>query len=524
MPVKSPIGILRGACSIVGLICLFLASTQTYSETIHYASHIGKSPFNFDEIEKPSDDFIVNDRDSATLDRYLFRSGADYEIVIPIQVRRFVGTDIGKLVEQGLLSPKVKIHIPAFDVDSNSIPIFDCDGDRVLDEMKPEVNEVYFNGELIGVLTGANNIWKFNDQFELDIQKLKFPTVPAGIGHNTIKIKIDVANRDVVLSSGQVGCRVWATEIDWAAVEFKVTSPVAFLPGMFGLTDSWEDSGAVGNLADKTGLPSEILSHGFLDPSIFACSDSNSSFRAHAYEYREQLKNHAEWYRSDAFHLIGHSKGGVDGRMLIQSLSDEPLEIEIGRMSDLPIVAELEAPSLATLGSPHKGTALADAVVAGIGFLNLFASDFCDLTTQNMAKFNQTILPPPTVKTFNGGADADVNSDSVLDDVEVTGNQLSNPAGNIAYRFLRNVAAVEVETIYVPVIGVVSIPIIVRNITPQLNDTLATISSATSLPGVDEIKMFVGPTGKNHGTVLKGEAQDAIINSGISGALDWRLK
>lgn len=524
MLVKSPLSIKADVRAFLWSVLLCVVSVTSHAETIRYASHYGKSPFNFDEIAKPSDGFVVNDRDSTTLDRYMFRSSAEYEITIPILIKRFVGQDINKLVEKGLLSPTVKLHVPAFDVDSNSLPIFDCDGDRIVDYMNKEVNEVYFNDEFIGVLSGANNIWKFNDQFELNIEKVNFPAAPGGTGRNTIKVKIDVANKDVVLSSGQVGCRVWATEIDWAALEFEITSPLAFLPGMFGSPGSFNNSGFVDYLATETGLPSEILSHGLVDPSIFACLGRDPSFTTHAYEYREQLKTHAESYGSDGFHLVGHSKGGVDGRKLIQTLRDNPLEVEIGRMSGQPVVAELEAPSLATLGSLHKGTALADYIVAGIGVGNLLASDFCDLTTQNMANFNATVLTPSKVTTFNGAADADVNGDAMLDDVEVIGNQLSNPFADAAYKILRNIASVEIEFVDVPNVGPVTVPKLIRTTSPQPNDTMATVASATGLPGVDAIRTFLGAAGKNHGTILEDEVKAAVIDSGVSGALDWRLK
>ena len=39
-----------------------------------FPPHQGDSPWSFSVIAEPSDTFVVNDRDSATIDRYLFRS------------------------------------------------------------------------------------------------------------------------------------------------------------------------------------------------------------------------------------------------------------------------------------------------------------------------------------------------------------------------------------------------------------------------------------------------------------------
>ncbi|MDX1472288.1 MAG: hypothetical protein R3213_12385, partial [Flavobacteriaceae bacterium] len=217
--------------------------TENLNDSI-FPGHIGKFPNDYVELGIPSDTFIVVDVGPGN-DIYATRNDEGTpELTFDFDIYRYVG-DIAKLKQHGLISETFKLHIPAFDIDTKSPPR-DCDGDEINDQIAPEVDEVYFNGEKIGVLRGSNEQWDLGrNTFELSIDKLNLLTepTPGGFARNTLEIEVDVANEDTVLSSGQVGCKAWATEIDFVILEFEVVDPIALNVGLFGSPSTFEASG-----------------------------------------------------------------------------------------------------------------------------------------------------------------------------------------------------------------------------------------------------------------------------------------
>jgi hypothetical protein len=75
-----------------------------------FPPHRGDSPWSFTIIGEPSDTFVVNDTDSPSIDRFLFRAQGPISIQVPI--RRYVGpTDaaghllnVSDLVSRGIVS------------------------------------------------------------------------------------------------------------------------------------------------------------------------------------------------------------------------------------------------------------------------------------------------------------------------------------------------------------------------------------------------------------------------------------
>lgn len=489
-----------------------------------YPPHVGASPTSFDTIAKPSDTYVANDRDSSTLDRYLFRGNRTYDIVINIPIRRYLG-EMSTLRQQRLVGEKARLYIPAFDIDANTSPVIDCDGDDIPDNLRPEVDEVYFNDERIGTLSGDNNLWKFNDRFQIPMDKIRFPAVPGETAINTVGIKIDVANRDVPLSSGVVGCQVWATEIDWAALKIEATSPIAFVPGLSGSPTSLANSGYPERVRTQSGLPSQILSHSRFEASLDACSGgATPSLAQHAAEMRDSLKAMSERFGADSVHLIAHSKGGLDARMFLRELAANPLKVRVGTMSGQPVLSELEVHSLATHGAPHLGTTVADYLIAttvGTG-LPLLVSDLCDLSTQTMARINGSLPIPSRTAALQLSGNADLDGNGTISDGEATGNQVSNPTANRWHRLVRDFARYEVDIQIDPFSGMpLFIPIGIPNPSPQPNDTMVSIVSASAAPGARGHQHFHG---KNHGTIIDSQIQQAVITQGISGTLAWRLK
>lgn len=97
--------------------------------------------------------------------------------------------------------------------------------------------------------------------------------------------------------------------------------------------------------------------------------------------------------------LVGHLMGGLDSRYLISKLQNENSSYEVV--------------SLTTVGTPHRGSEVADFV------MNLVDSDgnlgalcptaILQLTTEYAAKFNADVLDNPSVQYYSYGALMDIS-------------------------------------------------------------------------------------------------------------------
>ncbi|WP_299810288.1 hypothetical protein [uncultured Shewanella sp.] len=244
----------------IGMIIPLVIFTNGLAQAnANYPPHSGESPVSYEHIAEPNGEYIVTDRRSGVLDRYMFRDSRQFEISVSIPVHRYIG-DVSTALVNGVVSETAKIYIPSYDVDSEANPVADCDGDGIIDDsLQAERDDVYFNGEKIGELKGSNELWKFNDAFDVPIDKVNFPSAPGQVAINTIQIAIDVNNIDVPLSGGGVGCKVWATSIDWVGLKFETAKPIYLLPGLSGNPDALENSGYVNNIQSSLGLHSKVL-------------------------------------------------------------------------------------------------------------------------------------------------------------------------------------------------------------------------------------------------------------------------
>lgn len=167
------------------------------------------SPF-----DPPAEDVFVAD-DGAGLDTgCTFNTDSNHPLRIDIMIDQAVGAvdgngflvDPAGLVADGVIPATVDVIMPAFDVDYNGAP-------------PPERDEVFLNGERLGLLTGDNQIWKLNS-FSIPVSKIKFPA-PAANGSpapvaNRVQINVDT------LSTGR-----WCTAIDWVALVIPVKLKIA---------------------------------------------------------------------------------------------------------------------------------------------------------------------------------------------------------------------------------------------------------------------------------------------------------
>jgi hypothetical protein len=515
-----------------------------------HPSHQGASPWSFTSVAEPSSRFVVNDTDSATIDVYLLRSQGP--IVIDITTRRYVGpTDVNgyllnlaELRSRGIVGDAAYITLPAYDVDETTPPNTDCDFDGVVDVLASEIDELFLNDERIGTLTGSNNRWMQNS-FSVPIGKLKFPSEPGESATNQFRLDIDVGNRDVVLSSGRVGCDRWAVTIDWIGVKYELSSPVVMVHGI----------NSSGHTFDRFRLGLEAafvmandLSIDLLDPAApdvipAGCPDIayNNSIEAHVSQLREQVAAIAERCGSETVHLVAHSKGGLDARGFLSGLLSAPLSVQVGSMGGEPVRRNLEGRSLVTLDTPHAGSVLAQYGVEArqLTAAQAFRSDlsslvaktlegsyYCDLVPARTGAFIVSTSLSPATRRASVGSDADCNADhdfsylTICPDgqVELELFPYGAPAALRLYDLVGSVSSVVISVTPVrlgpDLIAVAETP----TISFQRNDLIVSEASAILYSPYDI-------TGWHHldvhspqnGRVIAGDAQ-------TGGLVDWRKR
>lgn len=529
---------LLAALATLPLLALFSGAA---SAAASFPDHRGDSPWSFTVIAEPSDTFVVNDADSGTIDQFLFRPQGP--IVIDVPIRRYVAPTDGDghllnaadLVQRGVVGATASIQLPAFDVDQNTFPVVDCDGDDIDDQLMNEVDEVYLNDELLGKLQGDNNIW-LAQSFTVPIEKLKFPSSPGGIAVNRFRIEIDVANEDVVLSSGAVGCIVWATAIDWIGVKFEASSPVILVHGI-------RSSGATFNNF-KAGLESEritadnsitLTDPAQPDPLPAGCPDIpyNNSIAHNVNQLQTLIPQIAELYGTDSIHLATHSKGGLDSVGLMSRTLGNPLNVAVGRMSGQEVRRDLEFNSLVTLDTPHQGSVLAKYGVEARQLTTLQAlrtgldvpaaklfegAYYCDLTPERAAAFTAGASLPNGLQTAAVAADADQDGDAEIAGGEADGFPGGALAANRLYQLIGSTADV---TITVTPVRFLPDRITVTT-TPTAaflpNDVIVTVDSA------DQYTRYP-ITGWHHLNVhSEANAQQIGEDAQTPGLVDWRLR
>jgi hypothetical protein len=296
------------------------------------------SPFNPDPEANPVDDnrFVVNG--GSGLDTgCTFRDGGPLRF--DIEITRYVGpvgangklSNPGALVSSGVVSPRAKLSMPSFDVDANAQP----------EDGAPEVDQVLFNGQPIGVLDGRDNDWVPNS-FEVPIERVKFPTrgtqgsAPSP-AENTVTIKIDQANSD----------EKWCTSVDWAALSFEAVSPTIFVHGLAEDAAFFDRQGLAGDLKARD-LPIDGCGS-CQNPIELTDSDPRQNTpRQNGEDLGEMIPGIVKSFGADSYHLVAHSKGGLDTRVFLASY---------GRSSNLKLL------SYNSISTPHDGTVLADLFV-----------------------------------------------------------------------------------------------------------------------------------------------------------------
>jgi pimeloyl-ACP methyl ester carboxylesterase len=491
-------------------LALVVLTAAPVSAAGTFPPHRGDSPWSFTVIAEPSSRFVVNDTDSASIDVYLVRD--QDPIVIDVPIRRYVGpTDangkllnVQDLVDRGIVGKTVKITLPAFDVDAQTFPVADCDGDGIDDQLRNEVDKIYLNDEELGTLKGNDSIW-LSQSFDVDISKIKFPGTPGATAMNRFRVEIDTANEDVVLSSGAVGCFVWAVAIDWIGIKFEASSPVVMVHGIRS------SGGAFANF--KAGLEAmgvkandntiDLTDVAAPDPLPVGCPSIayNNTYPDHVRQLQERVPAIAERFGSETLHFVTHSKGGLDTRGFLSGLVSAKIPIRVGTMGGQPVRQDLEARSLITLDTPHGGSVLAkygvearqlnwfDATRAGINVAaakGFEGSYYCDLTPARASAHVAATTLPSGTQTASVASDADCNGNREINgDATCPGGQTESAgftggalAADRLYQLIGRVADVSITTVprrFLPdEIRVTETP----NAQFQRNDVIVTQASA----------------------------------------------
>lgn len=458
----------------------------------------------------------------------IFRSSGP--IVYSVEIKRFLGElnpdgtlkDAAALVAAGLVSAKVRLIMPGFDVDSGAS----------ISGIAPERDRISFNGEPLGFLSGENDQWVLNS-FEVPIEKVKFAErgsggEPTG-GVNEIRIDIDTAN------SGEQ----WCTSVDWGSASFKAMSPIILIHG----------NNSDGGFFDRQHFTDALKAHHLVyDNSIHMETDTRA---VHGEELNRLIPPIVRSFGAKTMHIIVHSKGGLDTR-------DYLANYQPGHQREFKVL------SFTSLSSPHDGSVGADVLkerddaatnvgytgkVEFVGFpdytrqltaaLGVDAGT-ADLTIGAAMDFNATNVNRIAGLgiTFNTvGADADQNANGKMDRrspdeyaelraengklkaIDFASESTSRLIVDAIYQIMRNTMSVSVTTrtegfgpFHRTVATITSNP----NTFPVPNDTLVTIPSAQGQGGfrrlVSNTATFTGGQGRNHSSVADARVGETVVS------------
>lgn len=306
-------------------------STEPYDEPSELGDGTNRLP-------DASDTQFVLDSGPTAMDQYLFNDQGPIQFYI--EVDRVVGRtdDQGyllepqELIDKGIVSPKVKLLLSAYDVDSNYSGT----------DVNPEIDKVYVNGQLVGQLSGSEGNWNVT-RLEVDVRHFKFgiPTCPEYDGtnppaylsvcssaprtaQNEIRIDVDTANNG----------RVWAVGVDWAAISFQAARPILLVHGRGG-SKAGDDACSVpdaGNGCEYWDKNDSFFYFGFrglLNQAGFLTAHTENFLGQdtpdnHARIIKRVIQQIRVRYGVDRINIVAHSKGGLDSRAYVSNFTLNP--------------------------------------------------------------------------------------------------------------------------------------------------------------------------------------------------------
>ena len=386
------------------------------------------SPF---EPPEESDTTFITDLDSGLDTGCTFRGHGP--LIIKTKIDRYVGEvnrdgylkDIDTLIVNKVISAKAKVRLPVYDIDTNNRP----------ENTQPEHDRITFNGEDLGLLSGGNGIWKYNE-FEVDIRTIKFPSrglngIKPTPAENEIRIYIDESNAS----------ESWCMAVDWVAISFDTIAPILLIHGTNAQSDTWDPIFTTALNTRRILFSNDIN------------MERNGSSEQNARILKKRINGLAKSFGAQSVHLVSHSKGGVDSRRFFSA-----------HYTPNPSGGEPKVLSLTTINTPHHGTILSDLSVKHrtvndldsnnpdieeffkIDGLLSFSGEgpsgaaLLQQTTNNMVEFNSNNPFPSGIKFYTIGSDADIDNNGAITSAEASPLVRISAAniGSIMYRILGN--------------------------------------------------------------------------------------
>lgn len=251
-----------------------------------------------------------------------------------------------------------------------------------------------------GSIAPPPGVWS-TQFFDVPIGLIRFPVVAAP-GFTPVPSSNPLFVRPDPTGAGS------CLSVAWARVVVKAASPVILVHGDLSDGAFFARQGLTGALS-AAGIPG--------DSSINLAGGGSATVAANAVALQTLIPPIVRSFGVNSVHLVTHSKGGLDARSWLSA------NAAANAAGTTVVPGGFRVLSLTTLGTPHRGTPLADlgvAVSSGlmIGTVSLGAPfvasrpSLLDLTTLAGAAFNPRL--PTGVDYSTIAADLDGNADGVV--------------------------------------------------------------------------------------------------------------
>jgi hypothetical protein len=248
--------------------------------------------------------------------------------------------NIESLITNGVIGRQARITIVFRQYPTSGAPS-DCGTTK-------RVEKITLNGRDLAT-TGNSARLKANDDgtwtkvaFLVPVEWVKFPKEPGMWNTQTQTASPAVSPRGnsitITFARGDCVC----TQIDWASLEIRAMSPVILVHGIGGGPTTFTSFEMAQSLEDAKLIADRSV-HQL--PSHQTIEEDGNNLRTRVPLIARDL------YGADLYHLVCHSKGGLDSRRFLESTNG------VGS-------PELSPVSLITMGTPHMGSPVADFVYA----------------------------------------------------------------------------------------------------------------------------------------------------------------
>ena len=205
-------------------------------------------------------------------------------ISVPFDVERYFGQR-DKLIKSKALPETVQMTMIVWDVDSDS------------SYSPAEYDEVFVNGEKVGVLSGIDGTWT-RQSFMVKTKLLKFPDRPQAPAHNEVTIKVATKGGN------------WVTKVDWVSFDIPAAPPIILSHGIMN------------HGADLAMLASTITSELGLPAEAFDQENGGNDAISVIGNLKKAVKEWKDKWKVDKVNLVCHSMGGLRARQYAESAND----------------------------------------------------------------------------------------------------------------------------------------------------------------------------------------------------------